>query len=224
MTGRDIARIENALDVKLPVHYRRFLIEHGAAVAKAKRAGGFVPFFIKAAEIIDANKAVRANPSLRDTNKDTEPWPLKYLIVGSNGADDWCVDLTGKRELIWFFDSEAHGTFRHATPSTWAAYLEELRSPKPADREVFRSYVCKKGKPATDAAGDGSFCVKDTKGRNWRCFERRELTEEERMEEIMARVRGEVGMPVPAWIGEKGLRELSATSVEELRECLSKQR
>lgn len=224
MTERDVARIEKALDVKLPIHYRRFLTEHGAAIAKEKRAGGFVPYFTTAKEVIEANKALRANPSLRDTNADTEPWPLKYLIVGSNGADDWCVDLTGKRELIWFFDSEAHGTFRHATPSTWAAYLEELRSPKPAEPEVFRFYVCKKGELAADAPGDGSFCVKDTKGRNWLCFERRELTEEERMAEIRARIRGEAGMPMPAWIREKGLPEIRAASVEELREGLSKER
>jgi hypothetical protein len=86
------------------------------------------------------------------------------------------------------------------------------------------SFGTEKGKAAADATGDGSFCVKDSKGRSWLCFERRELTEEERMAEIMARVRGDVGIPMPAWIGEKGLRELSATSVEELRECLSKQR
>jgi hypothetical protein len=218
MRERDVTRIEKTLEVKLPTHYRRFLIDHGATVAKAKRVGSFVPFFATAKEIIDANEALRADPSLRDTNQDTEPWPLKYLIVGSNGSDDWCVDLASKREVIWLFDSEAHGTFRHATPSTWAAYLEELRSSKPAEPRVFRSYVCKKGAPADDAAGDGSFHVQDATGRDWLCYERRELTQEE----IMALVRGE--MRTPAWLGEKGLREWSAASVEELRECLSKSR
>jgi hypothetical protein len=222
MTERDVARIEKSLDVKLPIHYRLFLLEHSAAIAKMKRTGGFVPFFTTAKQIIDANKALRANPKLRDTNNDTKPWPLKYLIVGSNGSDDWCVDLTGKRELIWLFDGEANGTFRHADTPTWGAILEELRSPKPAERENLRLYFCKKGKPAV--AGDGSFHVKDTKRRDWLCYEQREYTEEEKMAEIMARVRGEPGMPMPAWIGEKGLRELSATSVEELRGYLSKQR
>lgn len=225
MTERDVARIEKALDVKLPVHYRRFLIEHGAAVAKAKRAGGFVPLFATAKEIIEANQELRANPSLQLTNEDTEPWPLKYLIVGTDGGgDEWCVDLKSKREVIWFFDHEAYGTFRHADTPTWGAFLEELRSPKSANREDVRIYVCKKGKPAADAAGDGSFSVKDSKGRSWLCYERREMTEEEKMAEIMARVRGEPGMPMPAWIGEKGLLELRATTVEELRDSLSKQR
>ena len=89
---------------------------------------------------------------------------------------------------------------------------------------MIRIYVCKKGVPAADATGDGSIHVKDAKGRDWLCFEQRELTEEERMAEIMARVRGEPGIPTPAWIGEKGLRELTVKSVEELREGLSKQR
>jgi hypothetical protein len=225
MTVRDIERIEKALDVKFPVHYRRFLIEHGAAVAKAKREGAFVPFFTTAKEIIKANQELRANPNLRDTNRDTEPWPLKYLIVGSDGGgDEWCVDLKSKREAIWFFDHEAYGTFRHADTPTWDAFLEQLRFPKPAEPAAVRIYVCKKGKLAADAAADGSFGVKDTKGRQWLCWEQRSMTEEEKMAEIMARVRGESGMPMPTWIGEKGRCELSATSVEELRAYLAKQR
>jgi hypothetical protein len=39
MTERDVARIEKALDVKLPTHYRRFLHDHAPAVAEARRAG-----------------------------------------------------------------------------------------------------------------------------------------------------------------------------------------
>src|SRR4051812_29913339 len=206
MTERDVAQVEKVLGVKLPIHYRRFLTEHGAAVAKTKRAGGFVPFFTTAKEIINANQELRANPSLQLTNRDTEPWPLKYLIVGTDGGgDEWCVDLKSKREVIWFFDHEAYGTFRHADTPTWGAFLEELRSPKPTIREDVRIYVCKKGKPAADAPADGSFCVKDAKRRDWLCYEQRALTEEEKMAEIMARVRGEPGMPMPAWIGEKGL-------------------
>jgi hypothetical protein len=218
MTERDVARIETRLGVKLPTHYRRFLLEHGAEVARAKRGAAFVPYFTTAREVIDANKDLRADPSLRDTNRDTEPWPLKFLIVGSNGSDDWCVDLTSKRELIWLFDSEAHGTFRHAAPSTWAEYLKELHSPKPAEPRPLRDFICKKGGPSADASGDGSFAITDDKGRLWMGYERREPTPEE----LLARVRGELRMP--AWLGEKGLRNISATDVEELRVCLSKGR
>ena len=191
-------------------------MKHSAAV-KGQAAGGFT--FFTTARVI---KITGCGP----TWSGCQPVGAVALksVSTDGGGDEWCVDLKSKREVIWFFDHEAYGTFRHADIPTGGAFLEELRSPKPAEREVARSYVCKKGKPAADAAGDGSFCVKDTKGRDWLCFERRELTEEERMAEIMARVRGEVGMPMPAWIGEKGLRELSATSVEDLRECLSKQR
>ena len=51
MTERDVARIEKALNVELPTHFRRFIIEHGSTVAKAKRSGGFVPFTWKASEL-----------------------------------------------------------------------------------------------------------------------------------------------------------------------------
>ncbi|HZZ77279.1 MAG TPA: SMI1/KNR4 family protein, partial [Gemmataceae bacterium] len=217
-TERDIAKIEKTLDVKLPAHYQRFLLDHVKQVAKAKRAGAFVPFFITAKEIIDANKELRADPSLRNTNQDTESWPLKFLIVGSNGSDDWCVDLTSKRAVIWFFDSEAYGTFRQATPSTWAEFLKELESPKPAEPLPIRDFVCKKGEPTADGASDGSFTVTDAKGRTWVCYERREPTQED----LLARVRGEVR--TPSWLGEKGLRNLTVADLDELRACLSKER
>jgi hypothetical protein len=220
MTERDVTRIETKLAVQLPSHYRQFLIDQGTAVAKAKRGGGSVPFFTMAKEIIDANADLRANPSLRDTNRDTEPWPLKYLIVGTDGGgDDWCVDLEDEREVIWFFDSEAHGTFRHATPSTWAAYLEKPQAPKimPEPR-ANRIFACKKGTPAPDAEGDGSFSLKDDQGRDWVCFEKLGLTPEQ----LLARVRGELRWP--SWLGEKGLRDLMVTSLEELRAELTKVR
>lgn len=224
MTERDVARVEKKLDIRLPAHYRQFLIEHGAAVAKAKRGGGFVPFFTTVKEIIEANEALRADPNRQPTNQDTEPWPLKYLIVGTDGGGDyWCVDLTGKREVIWQFDSEAGGTFRHATPSTWAEYLEQLRSPpKPIDLSQARNYLCKKGRPAADAAdaaGDGGFTLTDAKGRAWVCWERKPVTPEE---EILARVRGEFVMP--SWVGEKGVYDLIAMDPDALRAQLSKER
>jgi hypothetical protein len=218
MTERDVARIEKDLGVVLPKHYRRFLIDHGAAVARVRRKQVAIPFFTTAKEIIAANKELRANPSLRDTNRDTEPWPLKYLIVGSNGSDDWCVDLTNDREIIWLFDSEAYGTFRHATPASWGEYLAQMNSQHVPEQLPPRAFVCKKGVLMADAAGDGSFAVHDNRGRDWLCFERKEMNQEE----LLALVRGELRMP--AWLGEKGLRNLTCTSIDELRECLSQQR
>src|SRR5262249_55066452 len=158
----------------------------------------------------DANRELRADPSLRDTNHDTEPWPLRYLIVGSDGGgDDWCVDMSDEREGIWIFDSEAHGTFRHASPATWAEYLAAPRSPKAGEPLPVRHFLCKRGALAPEAAGDGSFALTDTKGRDWVCFETKEPTPEE----ILARVRGEVR--TPTWLGEKGLKSLVCASVEE---------
>jgi hypothetical protein len=219
VTERDVARVEKQLGVQLPGHYRHFLIHHGAAIAKARRNEIFVPFFTTAKEIIDANKDLRVNPSLRDTNHDTEPWPLKYLIVGTNGGgDDWCVDLTDEREVIWLFESEAYGTFRHAEPSTWAGYLEELRSPKPVESRPLRFFTCKKGSPGPDAVGDGSFTVKDDRGRGWVCYEQKVPTEEE----LLARVRGE--LRAPAWLHENGLHEVGVANVEKLRAALAKVR
>jgi hypothetical protein len=217
MTERDLARIEKTLGVKLPDHYRRFLIDHGTALAKARKERG-VPLFATAKEIIAANKELRKNPSLRDTNQDTEPWPLKYLIVGSDGGgDDWCVDLSSHDEVVWFFDSEAYGTFRHAEPATWAAYLAP-QAASVVEPPSSRLYTCKKGVMGADAAGDRSFAVKDGKGRDWICFEIKELTDEE----LLAKVRGE--LLFPDWLSEKKLPRLTVSSIEELCAYLTKLR
>jgi hypothetical protein len=214
-----LKQVEKSLDFQLPTHYRQFLLDHGAAVARARRRGVFVPFFTAAKEIIDANKEMRANPSLRETNQDTEPWPLKYLIVGTDGGgDDWCVDLTDEREVIWLFDSEAYGIFRPATPATWAEYLAELRAPKAPEPRPLRFFLCKKGTPAPDAEGDGLFTLRDGKGRDWLCYEQHDPTPEE----FLARVRGEYR--APAWLGEKGVRNLGAADLDELCEGLSNER
>lgn len=219
MTERDIGRVEKALGVRLPAHYRRFLAGYGTAVARLKREGAFVPLFTAAKDIIEANAALRADPARQPTNRDRDPWPLRYLVVGADGAGDyWCVDLTGRRETVWRFDSEAGGVFRPADPPTWAGYLERLRTPVAAEPGVWSAYVCKKGAPGTGPAGDGSFAVTDGKGRAWACYEQRERTPEE----LLALVRGE--FRTPDWLGDKGARHLSARSREELRAALTKER
>jgi hypothetical protein len=221
VTERDVARVETSLGVKLPAHYRRFLVEGGANIAKARRGGAFVPYFTTAKEIIAANAGIRADPNRQPTNHDREPWPLKYLIVGTDGGGDyWCVDLTAKKETVWRFDSEAGGVFRPADQPTWAAVLAEVRSPKPAAAPAERRfYHCKRGDPAAGSDGDGSFAVTDVKGRGWLCYELREPTPEE----ILARVRGLVR--TPDWLADrKGLREIEASGPDELRERLGRER
>jgi SMI1 / KNR4 family (SUKH-1) len=219
MTERDVIRVEKKLGIQLPTHYRRFLLEHGRVIARAKKGSRHVPFFITAKDFIDANLELRTNPCLRDTNGDGQPWPLKYLIVGTNGAgDDWCVDLTDESEIIWFFDSEAAGTFRPAVPSTWAEHLKQLQSTPAPERRLIRTFRCVKGVITADAEGDGSFTLKDEKGRDWLCFEQKDPTPED----LLARVQGRFRMP--PWLGNKGVRCLTVADLDHLRECLSKER
>ena len=184
------------------------------------RGGAFVPYFTTAKAIIDANKDIRADPSIQPTNGDREPWPLKYLIVGDDGGGDyWCVDLKAKKEAIWLFDSEAQGTFRPADQPTWKAVLEHVRSPKPPAPVERHFYQCKRGEPAPGSEGDGSFTLTDAKGRSWLCYELREPTPED----ILARVRGLVRSP--DWLSDrKALRELEATGPDDLCGKLGKER
>jgi hypothetical protein len=52
-------------------------------------------------------------------------------VVGTNGGgDDWCVDLMGSREAVWFDNrenSEAGGVFEPADFGSWAEYMDRLQ-------------------------------------------------------------------------------------------------
>ncbi len=222
MTERDLARVEKALAVRLPDHYRRFLLEHATTVARLKRRSDrLVPFFTTAKELLDANRDLRADPHLQEVHDDTAPWPLKYLIVGTDGGGDyWCVDLNSPREAIWHFDHEAGGRFRRASSSTWAKWLAQLEGPPaaatPAAPEPLETYRCKKASPGEPLTG-GAVAVRDAKGRDWLCYRERESTPEE----LLAHVRGETVMP--PWLSDPGVAALTATAAE-LPRRLAKQR
>jgi hypothetical protein len=81
-----------------------------------------------------------------------------------------------------------------------------------------RFFTCTKGKIGPGAAEDGSFAVKDDRGRDSVCYEQKVPTQVE----LLARVRGE--LPAPNWLHEKGLHEVGVADIEELRAALAKVR
>ncbi len=127
MTEQDVARIESAVGVTLPPHYRRFLLEHAKALGAARKKLDRPVLYATATDIIRINKGLHGNPRMIEVNEDADPWPLKYFVVGTNGGGDyWCVDLTDPREAIWFYDSEAGGVFEPAKFGSWAEYMDQL--------------------------------------------------------------------------------------------------
>lgn len=128
MDEQDIAGIEAAVGVVLPDHYRRFLTQHAATLrdAKAKLLMRAVLYFA-AGDIIRINKGLHDNPRMIEINEDSEPWPLNYFVVGTNGGGDyWMVDLNDPKETIWKYDSEAGGRIVPAEFPSWADYMAEL--------------------------------------------------------------------------------------------------
>src|SRR4051812_29130005 len=130
MTERDVARIEKALGVRLPAPYRQVLRDHAAAVARLKRTKDrFIPVYTTAAAAIAANAGLRADPWQQPTNDDREPWPLKYLVVGDDGGDCWCVNLNSGQDVLWRFDHEAAGRFVRNKPGSLRAHVELYARP-----------------------------------------------------------------------------------------------
>jgi hypothetical protein len=136
MNEHDISGIELAVGVTLPAHYRRFLADHAEELrdAKAKLPMRAVLYFA-ADDIIGINAGLRDNPRMIEINEDSEPWPLNYFVVGTNGGGDfWMVDLDDPREAIWQYDSEAGGRIGPAEFRSWAEYMaairHDMRNPK----------------------------------------------------------------------------------------------
>jgi hypothetical protein len=125
---QDIAGIEAAVGVALPDHYRRFLTEHAGTLRDAKkRLPMRAVLYFAPEDIVRINKGLHDNPRMIEVNEDTEPWPLNYFVVGTDGGGDyWMVDLGDPREAVWRYDSEAGGRIVPAEFRSWAEYMAAL--------------------------------------------------------------------------------------------------
>jgi hypothetical protein len=129
MMEKGIAGIESAVGVKLPEHYRRFLLEHAQSLKAAKKKlpmRGILYFEPK--QITEINRGLRHNPRMIEINGDSEPWPLNYFVVGTNGGGDyWMVDLNDTKEAIWKYDSESGGVIVPSEHASWAEYMAAVK-------------------------------------------------------------------------------------------------
>ena len=136
MNEQDIAGIEAAVGVALPDHYRRFLRSTRGRCGTPRRSSPCGRCCTSRPEdIVRINKGLHDNPRMIEINEDSEPWPLNYFVVGTNGGGDyWMVDLNDPREAVWKYDSEAGGRIVPAEFQSWAEYMaavdRDLQNPK----------------------------------------------------------------------------------------------
>jgi hypothetical protein len=126
MTEADVARIESELSVRLPAHYRAFVLAYPQSLREARwghlQEPAFATFLFDDPEaVIETNRRFR-QPDLLPVGHGESPWPDDYLIVGvplpcHDVGDAYCVRLTGRSRSVWSFSYEEGGEFVRFSPS-----------------------------------------------------------------------------------------------------------
>jgi hypothetical protein len=126
MTEADVARIESELGVRLPAHYRAFVLAYPQSLREARCGYPEEPasatfLFDDPAAVIEANRRFR-RPDVLPIGHGWDPWPDDYLIVGMDQpwrdvGDAYCVRLTGRSRSVWLFSDEEGGNFVRFSPS-----------------------------------------------------------------------------------------------------------
>jgi hypothetical protein len=126
MTDAHLAHLESKLQIKLPAAFRRFMLDHGEELARARK--------LLRDEVVwetDPKRIVKLNQDLRKYGYETgddatpTPWPREYLALSDNGAGDHdCLRATDKSAPVFRFDGES-GTFarQFKTPDDYLAKL-----------------------------------------------------------------------------------------------------
>jgi hypothetical protein len=113
MTEAEVAAVETELGVRLPRHYRRFLLEYPQALIDTKLDLGWVQeapadrqLYNKAARLVALNRDVRL-PGTPWVGEAGDPWPNNYFVIGDDQCGNyWCVDLQTADTGVWFYDHE----------------------------------------------------------------------------------------------------------------------
>src|SRR5215210_7185118 len=113
MTNADVAKVESALAVTLPAHYRRFLLAYPQSLIDNKLDLGWVQeapadrqLYNNPARLIELNRDVRL-PGTPWVGEAGDPWPDNYFVIGDDQCGNyWSVDLQASDPGVWFYDHE----------------------------------------------------------------------------------------------------------------------
>jgi hypothetical protein len=121
MTDADLDRIESALAARLPVFYRRFMLDYPQWLP-AKQPKWMEP--VTDWEFAnDPDRVVGFNRYVRDAEPgeffDGIPWPHHYFVIGSEDEQNWYVlDLKGGTETVYLY---------HHDEGEFTPYAQSLR-------------------------------------------------------------------------------------------------
>jgi hypothetical protein len=124
MNESDLARIEAALGIPVPVDYRELMLARREELQEAGQA------FPSLAEtlFLEADQVIRTNLVEREADMGTASafprWWTKFFLVGTNGGGDYfCLRLAGDRH-VWMIGSDC-GSKPAKQFESFADYIED---------------------------------------------------------------------------------------------------
>jgi hypothetical protein len=108
MNDADLNRIESALDLKLPVFYRRYMLDYPRWLPEKQPEWSDVTRWEFAD---DPDRVIHFNQHVRGFEPgeyfDDRPWPPHYFVIGSEAEQNWYfLDLAGGSELVYLYHHE----------------------------------------------------------------------------------------------------------------------
>src|SRR5262249_21743865 len=108
MTDADLDHIESALDLKLPVFYRRFMLNYPRWLAEKQPDWADV----ENGELAnDPERVIHFNRYVREAESgeffDDRPWPPQYFVIGSEAEQNWYfLDVKSGSEAVFLYHHE----------------------------------------------------------------------------------------------------------------------
>jgi hypothetical protein len=108
MTDTDLDRIEAALDLRLPLFYRKYMLDYPRWLPKRQPEWSDVTqweFADDPDRVIYFNQYVRGGEP--DEFFDDKTWPPRYFVIGSEAEQNWYfLDLDRGSEAVYLFHHE----------------------------------------------------------------------------------------------------------------------
>ena len=137
---RDLAGIEKRLKVKLPPHYRRFMLSYPSVLIETRTDLGWCHESLSDRKLrINVDELIYFNEDVRKPGtpwtEDDGPWPERYFVVGDDQCGNyWVVDLTSAGREVLFYDHD-FGKFQVVYKTVEAFAKDLVRSTKKWNRE-----------------------------------------------------------------------------------------